>query len=135
MRCDDLRSRLENLPQELYDEIRALTFAFDFTSEARCIDQHGYKPPMQLQINQNLRAQFLPRYYGSEEDWVFVSRSRFDNHFKDVEMWLNSLSPEALFAVHNRKRRALPGRCDAEGHYSIVAAGPGAPESVNTGVE
>lgn len=96
----DLRELIQDLPRELYDEIRALTFAFDFTSEGRCIDRINYKPPMQLQINRDIRQKFIPQYYGSDEEWIVVSRSSDDFQIAEVQPWLDSLSPEAFAAVH-----------------------------------
>lgn len=100
MSNQDFRNRVQDLPRELFDEIQTLAFAFDFTSEGRCIDRINYKPPMQLHINKDIRAKFLPQYYGIDEEWIFVSRSCDDFQFAEVQPWLDSLSPEAFAAVH-----------------------------------
>lgn len=99
MTTEELRAHLEDLPRELYDEIRMLTFAFDFTSENRCIDRKKYKPPMQLQINKQLRTTFIGQYYGASADWVFVMRTKTDDHLRVAKSWRASLSAEAIGAL------------------------------------
>lgn len=108
MTAEQLRNHLEDLPRELYDEIKALTFAFDFTSEGRCIDQVTYQLPMQLQIDHKLRTEFIQQYYGADQEWILVARTPpaprgpgpckiFQD--KPAIAWLKSLSQEALSAL------------------------------------
>lgn len=94
-----LRKRIAKLPQELLDQIKELTLAYDPASIDRVIDQN-YKPPFQLQFNHQLRREFLPVYYATPGVWIFNSTRPgmvFDTYgFADLfEKWLRSISSEA----------------------------------------
>lgn len=64
-----LRQRLENLPQELYDKIFALTF----TAQA-CTREvtFSYLPPTLLQVNRTSRQHFTKAYYGNDATFRFA---------------------------------------------------------------
>jgi hypothetical protein len=133
MTAEELRARLEDLPQELYDQIKDLTFAFDFTCEkSRCIDRKSYKPLMLLQINKALRADFIQQYYGARKPFIFVSywydmplgnwpSSRIRC---EIDHWLKTLSKEAVAALpdagfgYDQGR----GRPDFHGWYNVKGA-------------
>jgi hypothetical protein len=106
-KVEQLRTRLERLPQELYDQIYNLTFAFDWDKEDspdRLIDEN-YRLPWQLQIDRNRRKEFMEHYYGSTACWRFPKdRTRFLFH-----PWVRSLSGQAKMLLRNVD---LSGRCE-----------------------
>lgn len=120
MSVADLRSRLEGLPQEIYDQVRDLTFAFDSNSESQCIGGKFHKVPLQLQIDQALRAKFLTLYYGSEEEWEFVPRSLDADYFEEVRSWLNTLLPDAFAAIHGPVAKPFSSNFYTTVSYSTI---------------
>lgn len=59
---DNLNTRVQSLPAELFHEIYIHTFTA--SSSLRTIDK-DYKPPHLLQVNRHSRALFAKSYYGS----------------------------------------------------------------------
>ena len=76
-------TRISVLPQELYDQIRELTFAVK--GDACVIDKH-YKPPATLQVNAATRTQAIAAFYAHT---IFQF-----NDIAEVVNWLTSLLPE-----------------------------------------
>ncbi|KXT13560.1 hypothetical protein AC579_1387 [Pseudocercospora musae] len=74
-----LKSYLESLPQELYDEIRSLVFKPLEPEEVIHITP-CYKPPAVTLINRHLRAQNLPIF----NTWIFIGND------VDLPLWLTS---------------------------------------------
>lgn len=107
MSTEELRARLEDLPQELYDHIRKLTFEFDFTSEGRCIDRN-YKPPFQLRIHHALRESFIKQYYGAQADWIFVGDWSKHSSLSYAALWLGSLPNKSIQEFEVSEGRRVP---------------------------
>lgn len=86
-----LRKKLHKLPQELFDEIKHFTLAFDPESSSRTINSK-YKVPFQLHLNHELRQACLPLYYGTPSSWIFEQSYL-------LESWIRSLSSAAKRAL------------------------------------
>jgi hypothetical protein len=91
-----LRDHLENLPQELYDVIKELTFTLDTVTRfdktlSKDIDfiriDEFYRPPAQLHINSKTRNRFRKLFYRTT--FVFAS-------LQTLSRWLRSLSVESM---------------------------------------
>ncbi|KAK3721389.1 hypothetical protein LTR37_003265 [Vermiconidia calcicola] len=70
-RVSDLDKRIHALPQELFEEIRDLTFTCN--SGTVEIDE-DYQPSAQLSLCKASRERFAPSYYGPEATFVFRSK-------------------------------------------------------------
>jgi hypothetical protein len=78
---ETLKTRLENLPQELYDEI----FDYTFTPDGSAITVGTkYKPPSTLHVNQKTREKVAIRYYSS-------TKFTFDKEEAVLGKWLRCL--------------------------------------------
>lgn len=110
---EELLQGLKTLPQELYDMIRDRTFAYDFNAGSRIIEK-DYKPPVQLQIDRKIRAEFAEKYYGDKTSRWRVragdtpSTAVASGYYiiddlplstKLLEEWLSALSDDVLSAV------------------------------------
>lgn len=80
----DLRSRLEDLPPELYDYIFSLTF--NTHPSLRQIDS-SYRPPHILQVDRTTRALAAKSYYGQGATFYCT------NHEHCIR-WLATLAPD-----------------------------------------
>lgn len=78
---EDLATRVQGLPLELYNEIYELAFT---PSSGTVIITSDYKPPRPLQVNKELRKKFATAYYGANRDFVF-------NNTRLLHSWLTKL--------------------------------------------
>lgn len=106
---EELLEGLQTLPQELYDMIFDLTLAYDFNAGPRILERK-YKPPVQLQINRKIRAEFAEKYYGdrtspwrvcagdtpSTADWIVYDLPLSRTLLED---WLSAFSDDVLSVV------------------------------------
>jgi hypothetical protein len=103
---DELRRRLYNLPQELFDQIADLTFTIADASPP--VITWNYKPPWQLQINHSLRQAYTQHYYSSHDGiWSFRS-----THLTSASLlakhWVYSLSKETRLLIVTAGMRNIP---------------------------
>ncbi|CZT15022.1 uncharacterized protein RCC_12058 [Ramularia collo-cygni] len=109
-----LHTGLQTLPQEIYDKIYTLTFAYDAEEEA-CIITQDYKPPFQLQIDRKTRAAFIKKYYGRAAPFciqaygksdpklgTFTTNLQLAIYRQPLKLWLESLGDDALGEVLKR---------------------------------
>lgn len=83
--ADRLRTGLETLPQELYDNM--YNFVFVPPENHNTTINKAYKPPVQLQINKETRAAFSALYYGNGSTWTFRD---WDSGIVILKKWLQS---------------------------------------------
>lgn len=112
-----LNARIQALPQELQDAIRERTDAFQIPAFITITDPtilkpracgtylpiKSYKPPVALQLNRKLRAEFAKDYYSSitlifqlkrlqESDFVYTE-------FQNLRTWITGLSESHRMAL------------------------------------
>lgn len=84
----DFNKQVLSLPQELFNEIRDLTFTPDFET-TRCIDDN-YNPPSILQVDTTSRLRLQPVFYGNT---VFTFPNDLAKFYcNSLSRWLQSLS-------------------------------------------
>lgn len=99
----ELRTRLETLPQELYDEIFDLTFAPD---SGQILVTQGYKFPVQLHVSSQTRKDFIKRYYGEAR---FLALECTDTRYTSgryLRKWVDSLCEDSLKVLRSKDRYA-----------------------------
>lgn len=103
-----LRAALVKLPQELYDEIETLTFAYDGSSR---VLSSKWKPPVQLQINREIRRRFTKEFYGAQEPWT-APLDDLEEFYLLLNRWLiywpRALSEEALSSLSKLPHSGIP---------------------------
>lgn len=116
---DSLRTSLATLPQELYDHIFHFVVAYDETdtnpisgTTLRHITS-AYKPPVQLQINRELRASYALEYYSKSTFYIGDPDHTFNRQGKK---WLGSLT-DATCALFTDVRHPNPGIIIARGCF------------------
>lgn len=87
---DDIRAKIESLPQELYDEIKALSLR---GGAGDCHIGQSYKPPAQLQISHGHRRAFSRAYYGNDSTLMLHNST---GGMMVFGKWIESLSRETL---------------------------------------
>lgn len=97
---EQLQTGLQTLPQELYDQIFALTFTIN--AESVVINEH-YKPPSQLQVCSRTRKNLMKSYYRNRS-WQALGEYRNGQAGPSimgpwVSAWLNSLSGDSWLAL------------------------------------
>lgn len=86
---DELITKVQSLPPELYTEIYNLTFTVN--PNEICRINKNYKPPGTLQVNRTWRAFLSPAFY---VDTIFaVQVERDDEELTRVTNWLKSVNP------------------------------------------
>lgn len=73
-RGDDLDYKIQGLAQELQDMI--LNYHQDMQLPGTVLISESYKPPVALQLNQKLRAEFAAKYY---VETIFESAAAYNN--------------------------------------------------------
>lgn len=106
-KMDELASRIQNLPTEIYDCILDFKLA---TPSTITIDT-TYKPPACLQLNHKLRNIYISQYYGSKTVFTFENG-------EVAEKWVESLSPAARETVRNIHFKRTYGRRN-NGHAGL----------------
>ncbi|CZT23452.1 uncharacterized protein RCC_09166 [Ramularia collo-cygni] len=88
----DLDARIQNLPQELQDMILGFTEAFE--TPATIAFTKDYKPPLGLQLNRTMRAEFAKRYYETVvfEMSIFSSSPTYLQQLEAFKRWLSVLT-------------------------------------------
>lgn len=69
-----LRSRIQSLPPELYQQVYDLTFstgAIESSALAGKYISNLYKPPLMLRMNRHLRENFSKQFYGNGSVFYF----------------------------------------------------------------
>lgn len=84
-------TKIEELPQELYDEIKALSL----NCQPGGVHRIGpaYQPPVQLQIDSTHRQAFSRAYYSNASDFMISNSTEGMLHFGK---WISSLPEEPL---------------------------------------
>ncbi|CZT15021.1 uncharacterized protein RCC_12057 [Ramularia collo-cygni] len=109
-----LQDGLQRLPQELYDQVYALTFTIE---AGKVVLDRNYQIPSQLQVCRHFREKLLKNYYAATI-WLLWGEpcKPFDRNgipYVNIDRvcvlhWLNSLSQDAMdiFAAKQFDRRA-----------------------------
>lgn len=100
-----LRKRLRALPQAIFDRIKDLTLSFDATTITRVVNKY-YRPPIQLQINHQLRQKCLPIYYGTPAVWTFQSQGLIDRWLRSLSLFSKVFLCIAGIPVANQQKQA-----------------------------
>lgn len=86
---DELITKVQSLPPELYTEIYNLTFTVN--PNEICRINKNYKPPGTLQVNRTWRASLSPAFY---KDTIFaVELGGYEEKLANVTKWLRSVNP------------------------------------------
>lgn len=101
---EQLREGIHSLPQELYDQIYALTFTPDDSVVLNAVR----KSPVQLQINSQTRQDFITSYYGATA-WLVTGFDGTAANYsrtvgKIISDWLYSLPKDALSTLVEKER-------------------------------
>ncbi|KAK4618206.1 hypothetical protein CLAFUW4_12074 [Fulvia fulva] len=99
---DELRGRIQGLPQELYDMIRDFTLTLDTSENGNITINRDYKPPVQLQIDSATRNKIAQEYYANT---TFTFFKLHDGEALCIK-WLDSLSPEARTSLREVRLEA-----------------------------
>lgn len=110
---EQLQAGVQALPQELFDQISALTFTVN--SGPVMIDT-DYKPPSYLQICSNSRKELLPQYYG-RASWLALGHQLRSERYKTqtcvsqslISAWLISLSEDNLLTIQRSCTQGITG--------------------------
>ncbi|CZT17982.1 uncharacterized protein RCC_03821 [Ramularia collo-cygni] len=130
---EQLRGRLNNLPQELYDEIMNFTLVCDAGNDtfpsstkngspivnAQYIDE-TYRPPVQLAINHKIRQETLKDFYGRT---TFI----FSDHGV-LKRWMRSLPIEAMAEIRQARVVEATASCIFTGIYTRPERAVGKPK-------
>lgn len=120
---ESLRERLEDLPQELYDEILHFTMVCNAGTEtfpsatkrgtpikiAQYISD-SYRPPVQLALNRRIRQATLKQYY---HNTTFI----FSDHGV-LKKWMRSLPAEAMEEIREARVVEATASCIFTGIYT-----------------
>lgn len=110
---EQLQAGVQALPQELFDQILALTFTINAGPVK--IDTN-YKPPSYLQVCSKSRKELLPHYYG-RASWLALGHQLKSEPYKTqtcvsqslISAWLNSLSEDNLLTIQRSCIQEITG--------------------------